>query len=194
MSYREDQGDRYGSSGRTDRDSRYDRNDRYDRYDRSDRDRPRSRSPRRDDRDRKEKEPSRRDYADDRSDVKPRRDYDRPDSERYARDGSASAASAPQGYAGRGRGGFQGRVGFAGRGAYQNQTPGYGRGGYGGPGSSGPGGPGGYRREDYERDRPLDRAAIEEGRRRREEERARGVVFDDPAGTLMEADSGGVLT
>jgi U4/U6.U5 tri-snRNP-associated protein 3 len=189
MSYRDDRADRYGGSGRADRDSRYDRNDRYDRYDRHDgsnRDRPRSRSPRRDDRERKEKEPSRRDYADDKADVRLRRDYDRPDNDRYARDGSASAPSGPHGYAGRGRGGFQGRVGFAGRGAYQNQAPGYGRGGYGGPGAPGPGGPGGYRREDYERDRPLDRAAIEEGRRRREEERARGVVFDDPAGESDE--------
>ncbi|KAL7425192.1 hypothetical protein Q5752_000880 [Cryptotrichosporon argae] len=43
-------------------------------------------------------------------------------------------------------------------------------------------GPPGYGRrydDGYERERPLDRRAIEEGRRRREEERARGVVFTE---------------
>lgn len=35
------------------------------------------------------------------------------------------------------------------------------------------------RRDDDERDRPLDRRAIEEGRRKREEERARGVRYDE---------------
>ncbi|RSH93225.1 hypothetical protein EHS25_007579 [Saitozyma podzolica] len=50
-----------------------------------------------------------------------------------------------------------------------------------GPGPRGYGGYGGYERGGREReyDRPLDRRAIEEGRRRREEERARGVVYTD---------------
>jgi U4/U6.U5 tri-snRNP-associated protein 3 len=36
-----------------------------------------------------------------------------------------------------------------------------------------------YGRDRLDYDRPLDRRAIEEGRRRREEERARGVVYTD---------------
>lgn len=77
------------------------------------------------------------------------------------------------------RGGATERGGFDGR-----------RGGYGG-GGGGNGYPnrGGYERErEQERDynRPLDRRAIEEGRRRREEERAMGVVYtDDKAGMSL---------
>lgn len=74
-------------------------------------------------------------------------------------------------------------------GNYSNQTryDGNRRGGSGpsgpsGPGPRGAGSNGGrdpYGREDDRYERPLDRRAIEEGRRRREEERARGVVFGD---------------
>ncbi|WRT69726.1 uncharacterized protein IL334_006716 [Kwoniella shivajii] len=62
-------------------------------------------------------------------------------------------------------------------------APAYGRGGYGARGGQRPG-PGGYggRGDGYEQ--PLDRRAIEEGRRRREEERAKGMVYTE--GGMLE--------
>ncbi|WVQ95790.1 hypothetical protein IAU59_002889 [Kwoniella sp. CBS 9459] len=61
---------------------------------------------------------------------------------------------------------------------YDNQPPAQPRGGaagYGGPGGYG----GGYSGRGGDYDRPLDRRAIEEGRRRREEERAKGIVYTE---------------
>jgi hypothetical protein len=75
------------------------------------------------------------------------------------------------GFVDRGRGGH-GRGGHEGRGGYGG---GYeGRGGYGGRGGFN-GGRGGYQQNQNDYDRPLDRRAIEEGRRKREEERAMGL-------------------
>jgi U4/U6.U5 tri-snRNP-associated protein 3 len=147
-----------------------------DRY--ADRARTRSRSPRREDRSHYRDRERERDR--DRGDVPFKRESDRDDASSGGPNGPSGYNASYGGGGGRGggpggpggRGGFQGRVGFAGRGGYRGGPP-------------GPAGGGGYRREDFEnqreRDRPLDRKAIEEGRRRREEERARGIVLEDPS-------------
>lgn len=80
-----------------------------------------------------------------------------------------------------GRGGNSGRYDERDRGGRRDDRDDY-RGGRGGHYDDRDrfedrGGRGGGREKEWDRDRPLDRRAIEEGRRRREAERARGVVF-----------------
>lgn len=66
---------------------------------------------------------------------------------------------------------------------YQSSRPDDSSRGYQPPGRGGWAGRGGrpdpYGRDRQDYERPLDRRAIEEGRRKREEERARGVVYTD---------------
>ncbi|KAK8849710.1 hypothetical protein IAR55_005045 [Kwoniella newhampshirensis] len=67
-----------------------------------------------------------------------------------------------------------------------------GRGGYGGRGGGGSGRGGGHGGYDDrgEYNTPLDRRAIEEGRRRREEERAKGIVYTDDGTQIIPGQDG----
>ncbi|OCF34436.1 hypothetical protein I317_03510 [Kwoniella heveanensis CBS 569] len=191
-SYARDGRDRDAGSSRTrSRSPRRDR-DRYDDRDRRyDRDRPRG-SDREPERDRyrggsrerdgdgyRDDRYSRRAYDDDRtggrSGVKnepsrdggsrdpPRAPYtrDNPNSDPSFRTASSNRYDGPPPAQLRGGPGAYG-------GGYNRGGPYGGQGGYGGAGIRG---------DDYER--PLDRRAIEEGRRRREEERAKGIVYTE---------------
>ncbi|BEI96550.1 hypothetical protein CcaverHIS631_0201390 [Cutaneotrichosporon cavernicola] len=107
------------------------------------------------------------------------RDYrDRDRGDPYGRDGSRDYGRGGRG----GRASRGGRGGYGGR--YDDRDRGDDRSGRryddrdGGRRDDRDDRRGGRDRE-WDRDRPLDRRAIEEGRRRREEERARGVVFTE---------------
>ncbi|GMK56237.1 hypothetical protein CspeluHIS016_0300770 [Cutaneotrichosporon spelunceum] len=150
--------------------------------------RPRSRSPvrraERYDRDEVPRgEPRReREHDRDRGGGRDYRDRDRDRGDPYARDGHRDFDRGSRG----GRGGHGGRGGYGGR--YDGRD----RDDRGGRRYDDRDDRGGRRYDDrddrrggrdrdreWDRDRPLDRRAIEEGRRRREEERARGVVFTE---------------
>ncbi|WVR08035.1 hypothetical protein IAU60_005079 [Kwoniella sp. DSM 27419] len=173
--------DRYG-----DRDRKYDRDQprgaRDDRYSRREYDAPSG------DRDREEG----RGYA-----ARPRdRDRDFDGGRGYERDRDAPRAAAPysrdnpnndpsyRSGAG-GRYGDQPPAGYS-RGNGGSEGYGGGRGGYGGYAGGGRGDyGGGYGGRGGDYDRPLDRRAIEEGRRRREEERARGIKYTDDGQVIV---------